>query len=107
MEVSIKSLEVLNKIEEIIGVNEDLSIQKHQIYVFLNDKKNAINELRKLVAYCPDNVRVLGLLSEYYQNIKKPKESKHLLEKMMFIDSTNGLVRLSLFQYYYKNREII
>ena len=102
-----KSLEVLNKIEEIIGVNEDLSIQKHQIYVFLNDKKNAINELRKLVAYCPDNVRVLGLLSEYYQNIKKPKESKHLLEKMMFIDSTNGLVRLSLFQYYYKNREII
>ena len=102
-----KALKVLNKIEEIIGISEDLSIQKHQIYVFLKDKKNAINELRKLVAFSPENIRGLGLLSEYYQNIKKPKESKHLLEKMMFIDSTNGLVRLSLFQYYYKNREII
>tara|TARA_Y100000768_G_C23981351_1_gene685975 strand:+ start:1614 stop:3359 length:1746 start_codon:yes stop_codon:yes gene_type:complete len=102
-----KALKVLNKIEEIIGVSEDLSIQKHQIYVFLKDKKNAINELRKLIAFSPENIRGLGLLSEYYQNIKKPKESKHLLEKMMFIDSTNGLVRLSLFHYYYKNREII
>ena len=102
-----KALKVLNKIEEIIGVSEDLSIQKHQIYVFLKDKKNAINELRKLIAFSPENIRGLGLLSEYYQNIKKPKESKHLLEKMMFIDSTNGLVRLSLFHYYYKNGEII
>tara|TARA_Y100000991_G_scaffold211066_1_gene193118 strand:- start:2976 stop:4721 length:1746 start_codon:yes stop_codon:yes gene_type:complete len=102
-----KALKVLNKIEEIIGVSEDLSIQKHQIYVFLKDKKNAINELRKLIAFSPENIRGLGILSEYYQNIKKPKESKHLLEKMMFIDSTNGLVRLSLFHYYYKNREII
>lgn len=102
-----KALKVLNKIEEKIGISEDLSIQKHQIYVFLKDKKNAINELRKFVAFSPENIRGLGLLAEYYQNINKPKESKHLLEKMMFIDSSNGLVRLSLFQYYYKNGEII
>ena len=102
-----KALKVLNKIEEKIGISEDLSIQKHQIYVFLKDKKNAINELRKFVAFRPENIRGLGLLAEYYQNINKPKESKHLLEKMMFIDSSNGLVRLSLFQYYYENREII
>ena len=100
------ALKVLNKIEERIGVSEDLSIQKHQIYVFLKDKKKAINELAKLVAFSPENIRGLGLLAEYYQNINRPEESKHLLDKMMFIDSSNGLVRLSLFQFYYKNREI-
>jgi tetratricopeptide (TPR) repeat protein len=102
-----KALIVLNKIEEKIGISEDLSIQKHQIYVFLKDKKKAIDELKKLIAFSPENIKGLGLLAEYYQNIEKPKESKHLLDKMMFIDSTNGLVRLSLFQFHYKNGAII
>ena len=102
-----KALKILNKIEEKIGVSEDLSLQKHQIYIFLKDKKDAINELIKLVTFSPENLRALGLLAEFYQNINKPKNSKQLLDKMMFIDSSNGLVRLSLFQYYYKNGEII
>ena len=101
------ALKVLNKIEARIGISEDLSIQKHQIYVFLKNKKKAINELKKLIAFSPENIRGIGLLAEFYQNINKPKESKNLLDKMMFIDSSNGLVRLSLFQFNYKNGEII
>jgi tetratricopeptide (TPR) repeat protein len=101
------ALKVLNKIEARIGISEDLSIQKHQIYVFLKNKKKAINELKKLIAFNPENIRGIGLLAEFYQNINKPKESKNLLDKMMFIDSSNGLVRLSLFQFNYKNGEII
>jgi tetratricopeptide (TPR) repeat protein len=101
------ALKVLNKIEARIGISEDLSIQKHQIYVFLKNKKKAINELKKLIALSPENIRGIGLLAEFYQNINKPKESKNLLDKMMFIDSSNGLVRLSLFQFNYKNGEII
>ena len=102
-----KAIIVLNKIEEKIGISEDLSIQKHQIYVFLKDKKKAIDELKKLIAFSPENIRGLGLLAEFYQNINKPKESKNLLDKMMLIDSSNGLVRLSLFQFHYKNGDII
>ena len=96
-----KAIIVLNKIEEKIGISEDLSIQKHQIYVFLKDKKKAIDELKKLIAFSPENIRGQGLLAEYYQNINKPKESKNLLDKMMLIDSSNGLVRLSLFQFHW------
>ena len=69
---------------------------------FLKNKKKAINELKKLIAFSPENIRGIGLLAEFYQNINKPKESKNLLDKMMFIDSSNGLVRLSLFQFNYK-----
>ena len=68
-----KALKILNKIEEKIGVSEDLSLQKHQIYIFLKDKKDAINELIKLVTFSPENLRALGLLAEFYQNINKPK----------------------------------
>ena len=100
-----KALKALDKIEEKIGISDDLSIQKHQIYIYLKDKKNATRELEKLVAFNPENIRGLGLLAEYYQNINKTSESKSILDKMMLIDSSNGLVRLSLFQYFYKNRE--
>jgi tetratricopeptide (TPR) repeat protein len=100
-----KALKALDKIEEKIGISDDLSIQKHQIYIYLKDKKKATRELEKLVAFNPENIRGLGLLAEYYQNINKTSESKSILDKMMLIDSSNGLVRLSLFQYFYKNRE--
>ena len=49
----------------------------------------------------------MGLLVEYYENINQPFEAKILLDNMMKIDSSNGLVRLSLFQHYYKKRKFI
>ena len=44
-------------------------------------------------------------MAEYYENAKKSELAKAILNKMLSIDSSNGLVRLSLFQHYYKNKE--
>jgi len=100
-----KAIEVLNEIENSIGINEDLSIQKHQIYVYLRKKTKAIDELKKLIKNDSSNLRTLGLLAEYYENINQPLDAEFLLNNMMDIDSSNGLVRLSLFQHYYKKRK--
>lgn len=100
-----KAIKILNKIENNIGINEELSIEKHKIYVYLRKNKKAIEELKKIIAKEPDNLRSLGLLAEFYENINKPDESKKLLFDMMLIDSTNGLVRLSLFQHFYKQEK--
>ena len=102
-----KAIEILNKIENNIGINEDLSIQKHQIYVYLRNKKKAIIELDNLIKEDSTNLRIMGLLAEYYENINQPFEAKNLLDNMMKIDSSNGLVRLSLFQHYYKKRKFL
>ena len=100
-----KAIKILNKIENNIGINEELSIEKHKIYVYLRKNKKAIEELKKIIAKEPDNLRSIGLLAEFYENINKPDESKKLLFDMMQIDSTNGLVRLSLFQHFYKQQK--
>ena len=100
-----KSIRILNKIEAEIGINEELSIQKHQIYLFTRKKKKALKELEKLVANSPGNIRNIGLLAEYYETINKGGKSIPLLQKMMEIDSSNGLVRLSMFQHYYRKGE--
>ena len=102
-----QAIEILNEIEKDIGINEDLSIQKHQIYVYLKNKKKAIIELDNLINEDSTNLRILGLLAEYYENINQSVKAKVLLDDMMKIDSSNGLVRLSLFQHYYKKRKFI
>ena len=97
-----KSLKILDEIEQVIGLNEDLSLQKHQIYAFLNKKKKAIEELKKFIRHEPNNLRTIGILTEYYDGCKMEEESEILLHQMMLIDSSNGLVQLSMFQYYMK-----
>ena len=42
-----RSLKILDQIEQEIGLSEDLSLQKHQIYAFLNKKKKAIEDAIK------------------------------------------------------------
>ena len=97
-----KSLKILDEIEQVIGLNEDLSLQKHQIYAFLNKKKKAIEELEKFIRHEPNNLRTIGILTEYYDECKMEEESEILLHQMMLIDSSNGLVQLSMFQNYMK-----
>lgn len=100
-----KAIKVLDDIEKKIGIKEEISIQKHQIYLFLKNKKKAVIELENLISNEPESVSRLGLLAEYYENVKKSELAKAILNKMLSIDSSNGLVRLSLFQHYYKNKE--
>ena len=100
-----KAIKVLDDIEKKIGIKEEISIQKHQIYLFLKNKKKAVIELENLISNEPESISRLGLLAEYYENAKKTELAKAILNKMLSIDSSNGLVRLSLFQHYYKNKE--
>lgn len=100
-----KAIRVLDVIEKKIGIKEEISIQKHQIYLFLKNKKKAVIELENLISNEPESISRLGLLAEYYENVKKSELAKAILNKMLSIDSSDGLVRLSLFQHYYKNKE--
>ena len=100
-----KAIKVLDVIEKKIGIKEEISIQKHQIYLFLKNKKKAVIELENLISNDLESISRLGLLAEYYENAKKSELAKAILNKMLSIDSSNGLVRLSLFQHYYKNKE--
>tara|TARA_Y100000385_G_scaffold91038_2_gene93930 strand:+ start:559 stop:2277 length:1719 start_codon:yes stop_codon:yes gene_type:complete len=101
------AIKILSLIEKEVGVNEEILIQKHQLYNFSKKKKKATDELKKLVAIDSLNLRNLGLLAEYYQSLNKNDPSLFILNKMMKIDSNNGLVRLSMFKHYYKNKNYL
>ena len=100
-----KALNTFDEIEKIHGITQDLSLQKHQLLVFLKKRKKALNELKELVKSHPEDIRNYGILGEYFQTIGKDEDAFKVYQKMMSIDSTNGLVRLSLFQYYYRSQQ--
>ena len=58
--------------------------------------------MEKFIRHEPNNLRTIGILTEYYDECKMEEESEILLHQMMLIDSSNGLVQLSMFQYYMK-----
>jgi tetratricopeptide (TPR) repeat protein len=100
-----KALKTFDEIELTNGISQDLSLQKHQLLVFLKKRKKAINELKQLIKSQPDDIRNYGILGEFYQSIGKEEEAFKVFQNMMAMDSSNGLVRLSLFQYYYRSRQ--
>ena len=59
--------------------------------------------MEKFIHFEPANLRTIGIWQNIMMNVKWSK-SEQLLHQMMLIDSTNGLVQLSMFQYYMKKR---
>ena len=62
----LKAIGVYDDLEENKGVDKMISMQKHKLYLELQKKKNAINELFKLIDTYPNDVEVLEILSETY-----------------------------------------
>ena len=98
------AIKTLNLIENEVGTSEEILLQKHQLYNYCKKRKKATEELKKLVAQDSLNLRNMGLLAEYYESLNRDDQSILILQKMMEIDSNNGLVRLSMFKRYYKNK---
>ena len=52
--------------------DEDLSLQKHQIYAFLKEKKQLRNG--KVHSFEPANLRTIGILANIMMNVKWSKK---------------------------------
>ncbi|MDP4266591.1 MAG: tetratricopeptide repeat protein [Bacteroidota bacterium] len=94
------AIKVYNLIEKRIGITEEISIQKEQIYLKLNKLKDAISEVEKLINAFPKELKYLNILSELYQNNNSPEKAYEIYNKILEKDPNNGLVHLSLANYY-------
>ena len=94
------AIEIYDKIEEVIGLNEELIIYKHRLYLKNSKPEKAIVEINKLIVKNPEDVRFYGVLAELYEQIGKKHLALENYKKILSIDSNNSEVHLSLFQYY-------
>ncbi len=98
-----EAIVVYDKIESLIGVSEEISIQKQKLYQSINKPAKAIEEIQKLVNANPDNSRYLQILAESYMSEGNDKEALKIYEKIALVDPENPYIRISLSDFYRKN----
>lgn len=91
---------VYDLLEKQSGPYEELSFQKHDLYMQLNQPDNAVKELEKLAESYPMEARYWGVVAQFYHQEKKPEKAKEAMEKMVRADPDNGMVHYQLSEYY-------
>lgn len=92
-------------IENNFGVNETVSLEKERIYLVKGNKLKAYNEIQKLIESNPSEVRYYGMLAESYVSDGDFEKASEVYQQMLKIDQNNGLVHLSLSDFYRLNKE--
>ena len=95
-----KAIEVYDMIESKMGIAEELSINKYQIYYRLKKREKAEEELQKLIQQYPGESKYLGLLAEFYEDIGEAEKALSTYEQILEQDPENPVVHLSLSEYY-------
>lgn len=95
-----EAIAAYDQLEKIVGPFEELSFQKHELYMEQGNLEKAARELEKLAEAFPSEARYWGLVAQfYYQNNQKEK-AKLALDKMVLADPDNGQVHYQLSEYY-------
>ncbi len=94
------ALKTYDKIESLIGVTDDASMQKFKIYKAINNFDKAVAEMQKLIKTFPKEGKYYGILGEYYQDKGQSDKALAAYNDLLKIDPQNAYVHLSLADYY-------
>lgn len=99
------ALKAYENIEDRYGINETVTLEKERIYLVKGNKEKAYDEIRKLIKSNPTEVRYYGILAESYVSEGDFDKARGIYEEMLKIDAHNGLVHLSLSDFYRLTKE--
>jgi len=96
---AVKSYDIL---EQKMGINEDISVQKEKIYIMMGKPEKAIEEIRKLALAFPDEPRYLEMLAELYMTSGMYDQALEVYNEILKVDPENPYINISLSDYYRK-----
>ncbi|PKP51689.1 MAG: hypothetical protein CVT95_00270 [Bacteroidetes bacterium HGW-Bacteroidetes-12] len=100
-----EALNSLSKVEKVVGIDEQIILQKEKIYIKLNDIDGAANEVRKLINAYPDKVQYQGILADLYLANDLPEKAFAIYQEILVNDPQNPYAHLSLYDYYKSKKE--
>jgi len=95
-----QAIDVYNELEKKVGINDQISVEKLQIYQSEGKKKEALAELQKLIDSNPKEPRFYGLLADFYLSEKDDADALKNYLKILEIEPDNGFVLFSLSSFY-------
>ncbi len=100
-----QSIDVYNDIEEMIGVTEEISVQKQKIWQRLKKPDKAIEEIEALCAAWPAESRYKAILAELYVAQGMDDKALQTYLEISELDPNNAYIQISLSDYYRKKGE--
>lgn len=95
-----KAIEVYDDLEQIMGIDRMVCMQKHKLYLQLDKRKYAIKELQNLLEKFPNEIDALEILSELYLLNDEKEKAFDIFKQLAIIAPENGRIHLTLADYY-------
>ncbi|GHT00822.1 hypothetical protein FACS189421_13270 [Bacteroidia bacterium] len=95
-----KAIEALNGLENNMGINETVSLQKYQLYKSLNKKEEALKEIETLADKFPTEAKYQILIGDFYLEGNKPDKALFYYEKAATIDPDDPYYFIAMSNYY-------
>lgn len=94
------AISALDKLEQIVGLNEKISLQKYQLYTLMNQEKKAFAEIQKYIDKYPSEIKYQILLGDLYLQTGKTNEAFMVYSKAKSIDPDDPYLISSMAEYY-------
>jgi len=95
-----EAIEAYNALEEKVGINEQISIEKQQLYTLMGDTEKAFAEIQKLIESNPSETQYYGILADLYLEYGDEQNALKYYNKILEMEPYNGFVHFSLANYY-------
>lgn len=95
-----QSISVLNKLQDQLGLNPQLALEKFRLYRQIKKDDLAANELKNALELFPDEPNLLANLVDFYFEKKQAEEAFAYLIRLAEADPENGNAHMALAQYY-------
>jgi len=95
-----KSVKSLDDLENNIGINEALTMQKVRLYDHVGQTDKAIGELNRLATKFPQESRYQLMTGDYFLSLAKPDSALAYYRKALEINPSEPLYAISMANYY-------
>lgn len=93
-----KAIAVYDRLQQRIGLNEDIARKKFELYKTSGNKSKAIAELNQLISIAPENISARHALASYLMSIGKGKEAKKVYQSILDIDINDTKANIALME---------
>lgn len=101
-----KAISIYDQLEIQMGIDEELSLRKYQLYKTSGKLKKGYAELEKLIATYPNETRYYSILAEAYLENGLKKNAYAMYEQVLKINPEDPYVHISLADYYRSEGDI-
>ena len=97
-----KAIDTYDALENVMGMNEALSMQKYQLYMTIKQQDNAFGELKKLADKFPLEARYPIIIGDLYMQQNNNEQALSYFNKAREIDPESPYYPVSMANYYEK-----